>query len=53
MDEMRADMSGAACVVATLFALASLGVQANVTALVPLCENLPSGNDWFKIVQNI
>lgn len=43
MDEMRGDMSGAACVVATLFALAGLNVEANVTALIPLCENMPSG----------
>lgn len=43
MDEMRADMSGAAAVVAALYALASLNVEANVTALIPLCENMPSG----------
>lgn len=43
MDEMRADMSGAACVVATLYGLACLNVEANVTALIPLCENMPSG----------
>lgn len=43
MDEMRADMSGAACVVATMYALAALNVEVNVTALIPLCENMPSG----------
>ena len=44
MDQMRADMSGAACVVATLYGLAKLNTQANVKVLVPLVENLPSGN---------
>lgn len=43
MDEMRADMSGAACVVATLYAIASLSLEVNVVALIPLCENMPSG----------
>lgn len=43
MDKMRYDMGGAANVVATTFALASLGAKVNVIALAPLCENLPSG----------
>ncbi len=42
MGLMRADMGGAACVVATVMALAQLGCQQNVVGLVPLCENMPS-----------
>lgn len=43
MDAMRADMGGAACVVATLNAVAALKLPVNVVGLVPLCENMPSG----------
>lgn len=43
MDKMRYDMGGAANVVSTTYALASLNAQVNVIALAPLCENLPSG----------
>lgn len=43
MDEMRADMGGAACVAGTVAALAELRVPVNVVALMPLCENMPSG----------
>lgn len=43
MDRMRGDMSGAANVVSTTFALAALNAKVNVIALTPLCENLPSG----------
>lgn len=43
MDKMRYDMGGAANVVSTTFALASLKAKVNVIALAPLCENLPSG----------
>uniref|UniRef100_A0A6G1SG35 Cytosol aminopeptidase n=1 Tax=Aceria tosichella TaxID=561515 RepID=A0A6G1SG35_9ACAR len=43
MDKMRYDMGGAANVVSTTFALASLQAKVNVVALAPLCENLPSG----------
>ncbi|GLV41751.1 Sperm-Leucylaminopeptidase 7 [Carabus blaptoides fortunei] len=43
MDAMRADMGGAACVVATLNAVAALKLSVNVVGLVPLCENMPSG----------
>lgn len=48
MDEMRADMSGAASVVAALYALAQFNVEANIKALIPLCENLPSGKKKVK-----
>ncbi|XP_030750222.1 cytosol aminopeptidase-like isoform X2 [Sitophilus oryzae] len=43
MDQMRADMSGAACVLATLYGLAKLNIPTNVKVLIPLVENLPSG----------
>lgn len=43
MDEMKYDMCGAAGVIATLQAAAELGLPVNVVALVPACENLPSG----------
>jgi leucyl aminopeptidase len=43
MDEMKYDMCGAASVIATMAAVASLKLPINVTALVPSCENLPSG----------
>lgn len=43
MDEMRADMSGGAIVVATIHALAENGVKVNVKGFVPLTENLPGG----------
>lgn len=44
MDAMRADMGGAACVVATLDALSRNNVPVNVKGLIPLTENLPSGH---------
>lgn len=43
MDEMRADMSGGAVVVATINALAESGVKVNVKGFVPLTENMPGG----------
>ncbi|PBC29834.1 Cytosol aminopeptidase [Apis cerana cerana] len=43
MDEMRADMSGAACVVAAIRAAAELKLKLNIIGLIPLTENLPSG----------
>lgn len=44
MDEMKYDMSGAAVVLGTVKAAAALKLPLNVTALVPTCENLPSGS---------
>ena len=41
---MKADMGGAATVSAAFEAIARLKVPINVTALVPLCENMPSGS---------
>jgi len=43
MDAMRADMGGAATVTATMKAVASLGLEVNLTVLVPLTENMPGG----------
>ena len=40
---MRGDMGGAACVMSSMIALAQLECQKSVVALVPLCENMPSG----------
>lgn len=44
MDEMKYDMCGAASVIATIAAIARLKLPLNVTAVVPSCENLPSGS---------
>lgn len=44
MDEMRADMSGAACVVGTIIGLARLKSNVNLKVLIPLVENMPSGS---------
>lgn len=43
MDEMRADMGGAACVVSAIKAAAQLKLKVNIVGLIPLTENLPSG----------
>ncbi|XP_037927374.1 cytosol aminopeptidase-like [Teleopsis dalmanni] len=43
MDEYRGAMSGAAVVVATLRAAAALSLPINISAVIPLCENMPSG----------
>ncbi|XP_047128998.1 cytosol aminopeptidase isoform X1 [Hydra vulgaris] len=50
---MRGDMGGAACVIATLDAVSKLKLPVNLVVLVPLAENMPSGNatkpgDVFK-----
>lgn len=46
MDEMKADMSGAAAVVATMRAIAELDLPRRVVALVPMVENMPDGNAY-------
>jgi leucyl aminopeptidase len=46
MDYMKADMSGAAAVACTLFALAKNAVRVHVIALVPSTDNRPSGNAY-------
>jgi len=43
MDEMKYDMCGGASVIATLAAVAELGLPLNVVGLVPASENLPDG----------
>lgn len=43
LSEYRASMAGAAAVVATMRAVASLSLPINVSAVCPLCENMPSG----------
>ncbi|PWN49111.1 hypothetical protein IE53DRAFT_318209 [Violaceomyces palustris] len=43
MKLMRADMGGAATVVASTLAIAQLGLPINVVCVTPLTENMPSG----------
>jgi leucyl aminopeptidase len=43
MDEMKFDMSGAACVLGTMNAVAELNLPLNVTGIVAACENMPDG----------
>lgn len=43
MDRYRADMNGAAVLVATMRAAAALSLPINLTAIIPVCENMPSG----------
>lgn len=42
MDEMISDMGGAAAVLGAIHAIASLKVKANVVAVIPTAENMPS-----------
>ena len=44
MEEMKGDMSGAACVIAAMKAIAELKPAINVTAIAPATENMPGGN---------
>ncbi len=43
MDEMKFDMCGAASVIGTMAAIAEMKLRINVVAVVPTCENMPSG----------
>ena len=43
MEEMKMDMGGAAAVIATMRAVAELGLSVDVEAWVPMAENMPSG----------
>lgn len=43
MDEMKFDMNGAASVIGTMRAVALLELPINVVAVIPSCENMPSG----------
>ena len=44
MEEMKSDMSGAAAVIATVEAAASLGLPLRVIGIVPATDNMPSGS---------
>ena len=43
MDEMKFDMSGAACVLGTMNAIGELNLPLNVIGVVAACENMPDG----------
>ena len=43
MDEMKFDMSGAACVIGAMKAVAELNLPLHVVGLVAACENMPDG----------
>jgi leucyl aminopeptidase len=44
MESMKGDMSGAAAIIAAMCAIGQLKPKLNVTALLPLAENMPSGS---------
>ena len=44
MEEMKCDMGGAAAVLASVAAVAELGLAVDVEAWVPMAENMPSGS---------
>ena len=44
MDAMKADMTGAASVIAAIGAIARLKPRVNVVAIAPCAENMPGGN---------
>jgi leucyl aminopeptidase len=46
MHHMTSDMAGAAAVIATVCLVAELGLPVEVTATVPIAENLPSGSAY-------
>jgi len=46
MDTMKGDMGGAAAVIGAMQAIAKLKPSINVTALIPTCENMPSGTAY-------
>jgi leucyl aminopeptidase len=46
MEDMKSDMAGAAAVIATVCLVANLGLPVEVTATVPIAENLPSGTAY-------
>jgi leucyl aminopeptidase len=46
MDNMKSDMAGAAAVIATVLLVAELGLPVEVTATVPIAENLPGGGAY-------
>ncbi len=44
LEDMKSDMSGAAAVAATLISLAKLKAKTKVIGIIPVVENMPSGN---------
>jgi len=46
MEDMKSDMAGAAAVIATVCLVAQLRLPVEVTATVPIAENLPSGTSY-------
>lgn len=46
MDLMKSDMAGAACMAATMFAIAKNKVDLHVVALIPATDNRPGGNAY-------
>ncbi len=46
MDQMKLDKSGGIAVLATMKAVAELGLPVNVWGLIPSAENLPSGSSY-------
>jgi leucyl aminopeptidase len=46
MDEMKSDMAGGAAVIASMGAIAELGLPVRILAVVAACENLPSGHAY-------
>ena len=44
MDEMKYDMGGAASVIGTMRAIASMGAKVNLVVIVPTVENMPAAN---------
>jgi leucyl aminopeptidase len=44
MDEMKSDMSGAACVIGTLEVVARLGLPVRVIGIIPATDNMPAGS---------
>jgi leucyl aminopeptidase len=43
MDEMKFDMGGAASVLGTMAAVASMKAKLNLIVIIPTCENMPDG----------
>jgi leucyl aminopeptidase len=46
MNDMKFDMLGAATVLGSVIAAARLGIKKNIIALMPSCENMPSGSSY-------
>jgi len=44
LEDMKTDMSGAAAVAATLIAAAKLNIKKNIVGVLPIVENMPSGD---------